>query len=341
MTLGYCLLAVFIIVAIVETASPSEVDIPDGWTLSHIGAAHCGRYALDSPDGLERKGIVWCEWPGANDRVRLSARCRNQADGEVVGEGAHDEAVALSRSGRIESGSRFPFDTERSLLGDYVSHCEGRPTRSDALPILDNDPTVAWVEHLSSRPGGCRWLNIVPTNSDFVGPDGNQRIVYNARRDRGRPRDGVPVLLAECCTGEPDGPPVSPLSAFIDIDSFPDDPSAAFVTAPWDWILAAFRSTGDELFYDRAIEIVWSADDHTIEKESVRMTRRSVTWSTRTSYQAIVDGRTLAEVFGDGGNITMTLATADGNVGVHGVAEFGTGDRTRKFMAACAATVGE
>ena len=326
--------------AIALTAATSatlsaDVVAPPGWTLSHVGAAHCGRYALDEQDGPGREGIVWCEWPGEHDRIRLNARCRS-GENELATEGDHDKAAALSRQGQVEAASRFPFDTERILLGDYIAHCEGRRTRVDALPILDNDPSIAWVEHLSGRPGGCRWFNIAPVRSDIVGPKGGPRIVFDARTDRGKRRRGVPVLLAECCTGEPGGPPAAPLSAFINIDSFPGDPEAAFVTNPLDWLWVAFRSAGDELFYDKPTTFKWRADARVV-RETTRLTRSSVTWSTRTSYKANVSGRVFADVFRDGGEISMTFRPSNGKPGVQGTATFRAGARTRKFVNACAA----
>ena len=328
------LLAASVATCAVAAYQPS---VPDGATLSYVGAAHCGRYEVDKQIG--REGIAWCEWPGENGRVRIDARCRHDGDALTL-EGDHQQAAALAVAGTLAGARQPPFDTERTLLRDYVAYCEGRATDREALPLVGNDPSIAWIEHVSARPSGCRWLSLAPLRSTTTSPEGAE-VVFDASKDRHTKtkKGGVPVLLADCCTGHPDGPPLRPLDVFMNINKFPSDPSAAYATNPFDWLTLVFQEIfAEDTFYDRPTTFAWR-NGETQRRETANLVRHAVSWSTETAYKAPLAPHVFASMFGDGSEVRLAMQPSDGASGVASDAVFLIGERTRRFVAACAATL--
>ena len=316
-------------IALTGSLSASE------WTLSHVGAAHCGRYVEEEVDGIARRGSAWCEWPGQNGRIHLKAQCENDGQGGIAFGGDHELMESLSETGQIESGSKWPFDTERVMMADYIADCQGMATQVQALPIVGNDPAIGWVEHASMRPGGCQWLTLAPLRSEFRGPRSERPILFNAETGRTARREGgVPILLADCCTGEAGGPPARPLFTFMDMGSFEGDPQAAQVVNPLDWIAALWFSARGP-FYDKVAKFELTAGDEAFT-ERTRLKLESVVWSTRTSYKATIDSDLFADAFRDGGEVSLRINWPNRyEDDVSGIATFLTGERTRRFLEAC------
>ena len=324
-------------------APPPAVALPQEERLAHVARAHCSRIEAVTADGERYRSEVSCEWPADDGpRIVLSAACYGRVGSPAYGsEGSFAELRAAADGGPV-AGVRapLPFDTERDLVASHFDRCEGVEPRLRAVPLVGGLAT-GWVENASSRPGGCRWLTLAPLRSAVAGPGRDAPVRFDASLGATQPREGVPILLAECCTGP--SPPPAPLAVLLDVDPFEGDPSALYVTDPRHWLpILARRATGRSLYHDAETPYRLADPDRSVVHEGVLRVRRDAeTWSTVSAYQARLDPAHFASAF-RGRRIRLDLAPAPADPlaapppVLHGWAEYHVGERTATFLDACA-----
>ena len=332
----YAAAATTLCAALATQGAPPGGAVPQDWTIAHVGAAHCARWEMRDPQRGAWRGAVSCEWPGDGPGWnRLAAWCEGGKGGAAKRtEGQHAMATALAAGQTVPAVQKDVFDTERALLADYVAVCEGRKAKRRAL-VLAGDPDTAWTEHATGRPSGCRWLNLVATRSTMAGPNTEHPVAFTARAG-GRGGVPAPVILAECCTGEPDGPPAQPLFASLHVDAFAEDPDPYSVLNPAHWMHAAGWSLRGGRFYEEEITLTYrTPGKELVMEQRVTMRREAVTWSTPQGYKGILDAGRFAQAFAEGGEVHVEIAPTGRKRGLRGEGVFVTGERTRQFLAAC------
>ena len=310
--------------------APAAPVYPEGWTASHVGAAHCHRFVGRAPGGRWRARLE-CRWPPGGGTV-LASECSAPAPGPAADLRGLAPVRAFAATGAFGGAARF--DTERALAADHVALCEGRIPASPAVPVPDTLAT-AWIEHASARPSGCRWLTLSPATARLRGPLGGPPVSFDAATPYAA-RPGSPALLASCCVPAP-GARVAPapLFVFLTVDPFDEDPVAHTVLNPLAWPAIGLRAaTGRDHFYDAEATLRWlSPDGRDLGAESVRVTRSASTWSTRTDYRADVSPLLFDRVLRAEPRPILRIESP----GLRGTLRLSTGVRTRTFLDACAA----